>query len=94
MSAKPSESQRLANAVSVLLYGVAGWIMIGLGIFGIIVQIGYLTSNLSLAESSVDTCGRSHICGVGSSRRIREPAVSSSVGPPPLNHPIWTNPER
>ena len=64
MSAKPSESQRLANAVSVLLYGVAGWIMIGLGIFGIIVQIGYLTSNLSLAESSVDTCGRSHICGL------------------------------
>ncbi|EMA56823.1 hypothetical protein [Halococcus thailandensis] len=50
MSAKPSESQRLANAVSRLLYGVAGWMMIGLGILGIIVQIGYLTSDLSLAD--------------------------------------------
>jgi hypothetical protein len=50
MSAKPSESQRLADAVSGLLYGVAGWMMVGLGILGIIVQIGYIIRDPSLAN--------------------------------------------
>ncbi|WP_049903656.1 hypothetical protein [Halococcus agarilyticus] len=37
MPAKKSESQRLATTVSELLYGVAGWLLVGLGVLGIVV---------------------------------------------------------
>lgn len=47
MSTKPPESQRLANTASDLLYGIAGWIMIGLGILGIVVQAGYVVNGLA-----------------------------------------------
>src|SRR5699024_4845195 len=50
MSAKPSGSQKFANMVSELLYGIAGWMLVGLGVLGIVAQIGYLTTDLTLVD--------------------------------------------
>ena len=47
MPAKKSESQRLATVVSEYLYAVAGWMLVGLGVLGIVVQIGYTINGLA-----------------------------------------------
>lgn len=47
MPAKESESHRLATVVSELLYAVAGWMLVGLGVLGIVVQIGYAIEGLA-----------------------------------------------
>ncbi len=50
MPEEQSESHRLANTISELLYAVAGWMLVGLGVLGIIVQTGYIVGDPMLAD--------------------------------------------
>lgn len=47
MPPKEAESHRLATVVSELLYAVAGWMLVGLGVLGIVAQIGYVVNGLA-----------------------------------------------
>lgn len=53
MPEEQSESHRLANTISELLYAVAGWMLVGLGALGIIVQMGYIVGDPMLADPVV-----------------------------------------